>query len=173
MDLSLMSAESHVEAERREMTEGAECTEVQSAKLCHDEEPDQTLSCPTLNAPEEYIYLGPIPSRQVWRELGFSRGTYIPEGRTCGCTPGHVYFIEAVGSGRVKLGWSRCEVADRLKGLQTGSPFPLVTRLVMNGTQRTELALHHHWKRRRVHGEWFLMEPEIAEFIRGIGERLP
>ena len=83
-------------------------------------------------------------------------------------TMGTVYFIEAVGSQRVKIGWTSRHIVLRLDDLQTGSPFPL---RFLAGIQRVEMRLeaeiHAQVPHLRVDGkrEWFHLRDEVADMV--------
>lgn len=71
---------------------------------------------------------------------------------------GRVYIVEAIGSQRVKIGWTAGYVIDRLRQLRAGCPFPLRVALVVpNAFLDDERALHEKYKRLRVPQtrEWF------------------
>lgn len=78
-----------------------------------------------------------------------------------------IYFIGSRDDPQslVKIGYTRGDVNDRLKALQTGSPVLLEVLLSIPGTMRDEQDLHVRFRRHRVHGEWFRFGPEIAEFV--------
>jgi hypothetical protein len=77
-----------------------------------------------------------------------------------------VYFIEAEGVDRVKIGVANCSHA-RLKTLEGACPVPL--RLL--GAVETdkfgtlEKELHKRFAEHRDRGEWFKAVPEIVAFI--------
>lgn len=71
---------------------------------------------------------------------------------------GTVYFVEALGAGRVKIGWTAAGTArERVKSLQTASPFELGILLEIPGTLADEQSLHARFERLRVAPttEWF------------------
>lgn len=74
---------------------------------------------------------------------------------------GWVYFIQAAGNGRVKVGYTGGPVAQRLRQLQVGSPVELRVLSTRPGTRATETALHRKLARWRSHGEWFEPSPEV------------
>jgi hypothetical protein len=75
------------------------------------------------------------------------------------------YFIEAVGTGRIKVGKSN-DVPRRLATLQTGSPFKLVLRAT---TTMLERDLHRRFRSARIPGgEWFNFTDEISALIEEI-----
>ncbi len=67
---------------------------------------------------------------------------------------GFVYIIEALGSDRFKIGWTR-NVPKRLEQLKTGCPFPIALRWCMEGVFADEARLHSFFQAERLHGEWF------------------
>ena len=78
--------------------------------------------------------------------------------------PTVTYFIEAIGTGRIKIGKTN-DVPRRLATLQTGSPFRLAIRAT---TSIPERELHRRFRRNRVSGEWFTFTDEIAALIEEI-----
>jgi hypothetical protein len=78
---------------------------------------------------------------------------------------GRVYFIEAVGTGTVKIGYTEGDPEDRLKQLQTGCPNQLRVAAWMAGRQEDEAELHKLFARHRVNGEWFNLSPELTTAI--------
>ena len=91
----------------------------------------------------------------------------IPSG-----TPGFVYFFEAVGCGRVKIGWS-VNVDARQSELQTGCPFPLRKIGYGPGSLADERALHRRFAAQRVSPstEWFHLTSEIAGYAGALEAR--
>lgn len=75
-----------------------------------------------------------------------------------------IYFIQADIGGPIKIGYAG-DVANRLRELQCGSPFPLVLLRVENGTLADEKRLHRHFAATRLHGEWFEPTPELRARI--------
>lgn len=80
---------------------------------------------------------------------------------------GLVYFIEAVGCGRIKIGFTKGDPEERLRSLQTGSPFPLRVVATMRGSAEEEAKLHHRFGDLRVapNVEWFKPGPPLLDFI--------
>lgn len=76
-----------------------------------------------------------------------------------------VYFVRAVGTDLVKVGFSDA-VARRLKELQTTSPHELVVEHTLIGTQAIEAELHRRLKRygKHVRGEWYRLENRDAVY---------
>lgn len=73
-----------------------------------------------------------------------------------------VYFIRA--GQMVKIGVS-VNVAARLRDHQISSSEPLYLMLVMPGNAAKERELHARFKSKRVHGEWFKIDDEIAAYV--------
>lgn len=79
-----------------------------------------------------------------------------------------VYMLQNGADGLVKIGYS-ANPARRIAALQTGSPGQLTVLRIMDGGQSFEAALHQHFSRLRVRGEWFSYAPEMLrdlEFLR-------
>ena len=68
---------------------------------------------------------------------------------------GSVYFVEATGTSRVKVGWTQGPVVKRRSALQTGSSFPLDVVAAFPGSREDEQLVHRLFARQRVAGEWF------------------
>lgn len=66
----------------------------------------------------------------------------------------YVYFIQAQEGGPVKIGWT-VNPHKRLKALQAASPYKLVIRYTLRGTQQLEHYLHERFASSRLEGEWF------------------
>lgn len=81
----------------------------------------------------------------------------------------HVYFIEAEGLGRVKIGCAD-NAKRRLAELQTGSPVRLILRGVIpnDDAHHFEDHFHRHYAADRLIGEWFNLTPEIEELIQAM-----
>src|SRR5262245_43185129 len=77
---------------------------------------------------------------------------------------GFVYVIHAVGTGRVKIGYS-LEPTKRLSDLQTASPFPLELIGMRPGTPDLERAIHQHLHKYHCVGEWFEIKPDRALIV--------
>ncbi len=78
-----------------------------------------------------------------------------------------IYFAEAVGLDRVKIGTSR-DVPRRLKALATLCPCPVRLLRTIEGWLDDERALHALFAAHRSHGEWFVLSAIAARI-----ERLP
>ena len=74
-----------------------------------------------------------------------------------------VYFIRAVGTELVKVGFSD-DIKRRLKELQTASPHDLAVEELLVGTPAIEAELHRRLKRHGCHvrGEWYRLATRDA-----------
>jgi len=77
---------------------------------------------------------------------------------------GYVYFVEAVGAKRIKIGWTT-DPRNRLDTLATASPFPLEQIKVTYGDRDTERWWHQKFEDLRVHREWFRATPRLRDAI--------
>ena len=89
------------------------------------------------------------------------------------CIKGRVYFIEAVGAERVKIGFTRGSAASRLRHLRTSCPFPLRVLGWTAGTMGTESRFHERFESARVMPklEWFHYTKELRRFIAMVSDR--
>lgn len=87
----------------------------------------------------------------------------------CG-TPGYVYLAEAKGSNRWKIGRSK-NVKERGTALKKQSPFPVVIECVIfSGNHETlEVELHSRFAKKKIHGEWFLLDAADVAYIKSMG----
>lgn len=77
-----------------------------------------------------------------------------------------VYFIEAVGSGLVKIGWTLGDLEKRFRSLCSGNALPLKVRGFVSGQEDVERLFHLYFGAYRAHGEWFREEGEFAEYLK-------
>ena len=75
-----------------------------------------------------------------------------------------VYFVEAVGLDKVKIG-TTTRIKSRLAAMQTGSPVRLELLGHLDGSTVTEADMHRRFEHLRLHGEWFLATTELRAFI--------
>src|SRR5579884_2914930 len=68
---------------------------------------------------------------------------------------GQIYFARS--GEMIKIGFST-NTEGRLASLQTAHFESLVLLAAIDGTQKTERAIHHHFRDLRVRGEWFRAE---------------
>lgn len=80
--------------------------------------------------------------------------------------PGYVYFLQAEGTGRVKIGRAESTTV-RFDTLRTASPFPLtLLRSVKTAdAPGLETSLHRRFAAYRVHGEWFALPIEALTLL--------
>jgi len=83
-------------------------------------------------------------------------------------SPEYVYFIQATGTGLIKIGYSR-DVTARLSDLQNMSPEPLELLLTINGDYELEGRLHAQFVEARRHGEWFEPTDDLLRLIERLG----
>jgi hypothetical protein len=76
-----------------------------------------------------------------------------------------VYFIEAIGLGKIKIGRTKGDVMERLRALSTGSPCKLRLLGHIDGDHSTELTLHQQFSHIRMDREWFHGTQELLDFI--------
>lgn len=94
--------------------------------------------------------------------------------RQRGSTKGIVYFcIVDEGAPAVKIGFTRRAAKQRIADLQTGSPSRIRLLIEIPGTPPLERELHARFAAYRLHGEWFRLEGELADYIRRLAEAEP
>jgi hypothetical protein len=91
-------------------------------------------------------------TRDVGGQLGFDWETAVQPP-----TSHNVYFIEAISTGLVKIGWTS-DLEQRLYALRKGSPVELRLVKCIPGDRSLESALHRRFRAHRVRGEWFLLD---------------
>lgn len=85
---------------------------------------------------------------------------------------GWVYFVEAEGLARVKIGFS-IQLDKRLADLQTASPCKLNLLRRVRATLHVEQALLALFHEFHIHGEWFSLHPTLASFIFSLPDGKP
>lgn len=82
--------------------------------------------------------------------------------RSSHTTAGYVYLIEAVGSGRLKIGHGRSATV-RFAALRTASPFPLrlLRAIPTADSAALERRLHARYAAFQVHGEWYALPRDL------------
>lgn len=78
-------------------------------------------------------------------------------------TTGEIYFIQC--GQMIKIGYTSAGARERLKSLQTGSPYPLKLLLTISGTYGDEQSHHGRFSKYHSHLEWFKFSKEIKSFI--------
>lgn len=85
-----------------------------------------------------------------------------------------VYFIEAVGSGFVKIGYVADfhSIADRIRQMQTGCPYELRLAAVLpSGGRDHETQLHLRFEAERFRGEWFAIGGRVQSLIHHLNDK--
>jgi hypothetical protein len=75
---------------------------------------------------------------------------------------GTVYVVEAIGTGMVKVGFTT-DLPTRLRVFKSCCPFGARVLKTYEGNTDKEDELHERWKAHWVHGEWFRLEPLLAD----------
>lgn len=73
---------------------------------------------------------------------------------------GTVYLLNAWGTNKYKIGFTKRDINLRIKQLQTGCPDEIVLarKYECENYQKVEKWLHKQHNSKRVEGEWFLLE---------------
>jgi hypothetical protein len=79
-------------------------------------------------------------------------------------TRGDVYFVEAVGAERIKIGVS-CDVPGRFSQLAASFPGKLVLLGAVPGGRAREMSFHQRLAGFRIGGEWFHLTPGVRALI--------
>lgn len=86
---------------------------------------------------------------------------------------GFVYFA-AIGEPRpthIKIGFSKNDPNLRIKGLQTGCPYPIRLLGFVIGTATQEAELHDVLRDDRVQGEWFAYSDYVESITQDVMQR--
>ena len=83
-----------------------------------------------------------------------------------------IYFIQEQGTQYIKIGYTDNSVKERLNALQTGNPRPLVVVKSINGSRSEEVRLHQKFKHCQVRKEWFILVPELWDYIDGASAKI-
>lgn len=78
--------------------------------------------------------------------------------------PGLVYFIEAVGTDSIKIGWTR-KLRQRFRALQQSCPVDLKLLCAEAGAKSDERQRHLTFWQDRIRGEWFYASDELRKHI--------
>lgn len=78
---------------------------------------------------------------------------------------GAVYFIEAVGSGMVKIGFTHGMVSRRVRQMQTSNHCALEILAEFEGFDGEERSVHARFNHLRGLGEWFRLDEALKAFI--------
>jgi len=91
---------------------------------------------------------------------------FMPQEKT-NKTKTTIYFIEAVGTGFVKIGRG----LGRLDQLQTGCPFMLRYLCEFQDNVEKEQQLHERFRKDHYRGEWFYLSEDIKKYIERMRNR--
>lgn len=80
---------------------------------------------------------------------------------------GFIYFIEAEGAQRIKIGYSK-NPDRRLRSLSTGSPMPLRLLAQIPGNQADESKIQRQFAELRLEGEWFYATAQLRDYVDGL-----
>jgi hypothetical protein len=75
-----------------------------------------------------------------------------------------IYFIEAMGINRIKIGITDT-LYSRLYSIKTYCPYPPIIIGAIHGYRELEEEIHHKFKHLRKHGEWFEATQELRDYI--------
>ncbi len=83
---------------------------------------------------------------------------------------GAIYAIQAAHGGPIKIGYVEKEdgLWQRMRALQCGNPYPLVFRMVVEGTRDQEQELHREYGDLRLAGEWFQPTAAVAQRFKAL-----
>lgn len=86
-----------------------------------------------------------------------------------------VYFIRRGATGPIKIGRSVVSAERRLRELQTGSPerLRLMHSFFADDAALVERALHRHFARLRLCGEWFRPHPSLVKLVEQLSRTSP
>lgn len=108
-------------------------------------------------SPEVSAYM-----REEMKKLRQKNAAPSRAGRPAG---GSVYFLQGVGGGCIKIGFTGGHPEQRRRDLQTGSPTELKIIYHVKGSRNDEAWAHHHFRNSHSHGEWFWPSRDLMEFI--------
>jgi excisionase family DNA binding protein len=84
-------------------------------------------------------------------------------------TLGVIYCLQAAEGTPVKIGFSRAaEIQQRIRALQTGSPYPLRLLGSVPAFALQELSAHVVLRDHRLSGEWFEWSEPVRQFVAAI-----
>jgi hypothetical protein len=77
---------------------------------------------------------------------------------------GHVYFIQVISSGNVKIGYSK-NIKSRLSTIQTSIPEKIKLLGFISGDKVKEKELHKKFNLYHIRGEWFRCSSTLIDYI--------
>lgn len=81
---------------------------------------------------------------------------------------GCVYFIEGVGTGLIKIGYTGTAIEKRLSALQGSSPVEVKLIKIIKGTYKDEKEFHNKFSHLRHHFEWYEYKDDLLEFVKNV-----
>jgi hypothetical protein len=82
---------------------------------------------------------------------------------------GFIYFVEARGTGLVKIGWTAGDPRVRLRTLQTSNGCELRLLATRQGTVADEKQLQQDFREDRERAEWFRLSPHLQALLWNVG----
>jgi hypothetical protein len=76
---------------------------------------------------------------------------------------GVVYFVEAEGTGFIKIGKTN-NIEKRLRSLQTATPHRLILRKCLTGATH-EKNMHDFYKEYKIRGEWYKLDGKLKDYV--------
>lgn len=86
---------------------------------------------------------------------------------------GVIYFIEAIGTGFVKIGFTRQMAGKRMQDLQVACPHELKLLAWMEEFEPREATIHSRFHHLRHRGEWFKLDEALRSFILDVAAHPP
>lgn len=83
-----------------------------------------------------------------------------------------IYFVEAVGLERIKIGMTN-RLHSRLVSLQMYCPVRIRLLATLPGGSNEEAALHREFMSANLHGEWFQLNSKLRKFISKVRASTP
>lgn len=114
------------------------------------------------------IHPNPPPTPELPPEGWSAEASYTPHRKGQHRQPdrGLIYFVEAVGLDRLKIGYTSGKIQARLAVIRTGSPVEIRPLLVLKDkAPQDEAALHRLFKPYRSHHEWYVAAPALVQYI--------
>ncbi len=113
--------------------------------------------------PNEHLVSCPLPFDPILPRSAIEALDAITSQPACW---GYVYFVEAEGLKRIKIGRSwRSPERRRAGGMQTGCPARLVIVRSIYGHGGNEKELHSAFSQEHISGEWFHFSKRIQRFV--------
>ena len=79
-----------------------------------------------------------------------------------------IYVIQVGKDGPVKIGFTASNPKTRRSSIQASHHATLILRGTIEGSEKTEKALHARFSATRIRGEWFAVSPELREFMENL-----